>query len=207
ITQRPDDVPEDVLTQLGNRVQHALRAYTARDQRALRAAAESYRPNPRFDTATAIRELGVGEALTSFLQKKGVPSVVERTLIRPPASQLGPITEAERAEVIRASPLYGRYDKAVDRDSAYEILARRAEEAAREAAEAEAREEEADDPLTGFWGASRRYSGSRVSRSSSRSRRSDTVAEAFVKSLARSVATRAGSAIVRGILGSLFRGR
>ena len=106
VTQNPADVPEDILGQLGNRVQHAPRAYTAKDQRALRLAAETYRDNPRFNTQDAILQVGVGEAVTSFLEKKGVPGAVERTLIRPPSSQLGPITPEERQGVVKSSPLF-----------------------------------------------------------------------------------------------------
>src|SRR6056297_1468319 len=137
ITQNPDDVPEDILGQLGNRFQHALRAFTARDQKALKRAAETYRPNPRFDTVEAIRDVGTGEAVTSLLQDKGVPGVVERTLIRPPATQLGPCDAATRRAVIAASPVAGKYEAAADRHSAFEMLAARAEAAAREAEAAE----------------------------------------------------------------------
>ncbi len=205
ITQNPDDVPEDILGQLGNRIQHALRAYTPRDQRALRAAAETFRPNPAFDTADAIRDVGVGEALVSTLEKKGVPSMVERVLIRPPSSQLGPITTSERAAVIAGSPVQGLYDTAIDRNSAYEALERRAEEAAKAAARLEEGEEDAALQEREF-NTARRYSGTRVSRSTSK-RRGDTVGEAFAKSMALSVGTRAGSALVRGVLGGLFRAR
>ena len=130
-TQNPDDVPGDVLAQLGNRVQHALRAFTPRDAKALRQAAETFRPNPAFDTETAIRECGTGEAVVSLLEAKGVPAMVSRTLIRPPESRMGPLTEAERREAIAASPLAGRYEAAVDRESAHELLAARAGKAAR----------------------------------------------------------------------------
>ena len=205
VTQSPGDVPEDILGQLGNRVQHALRAYTGRDRRELKAAAETYRENPRFDTESAIREVGVGEAVTSLLEAKGVPGMVERTLIRPPSSQLGPITRPERAELIAASPLAGKYDTAIDRDSAYEVLARRAEEAAAEAARAEEAEETQEMQLREF-NTARRYKAPRVSRSTSRGR-GDTVGTAFAKSLARSLGSKAGRAIVRGVLGGIFRGR
>ena len=110
VTQNPADVPEDILGQLGNRVQHALRAYTAKDRKALRLAAETYRENPRFSVEEAILQVGVGEAVTSFLEKKGVPGVVERTLIRPPSSHLGALAPAERHEVIEGSPLHGKYE-------------------------------------------------------------------------------------------------
>ncbi|GIT92166.1 hypothetical protein JANAI62_26240 [Jannaschia pagri] len=208
VTQNPDDIPEDILGQLGNRVQHALRAFTAKDRRALRQAAQNYRENPRFDIEDAIREVGVGEAVTSLLERKGIPGVAERTLIRPPASQLGPITDAERRAVINASPIAGRYEATIDRESAFEILTARAKAAA-EAAEAAEREEEEVEVREREYKAGRRYTGGRVSRSTARprSRRGDSVVQAFAKSMARSLGTRAGKAIVRGVLGGLFRGR
>lgn len=208
ITQHPGDVPDDILGQLGNRVQHALRAFTARDRRALRQAAETYRENPRFDIESAIREVGVGEAITSFLERKGEPGMAERTLIRPPSSRLGPITPAERAALLAASPVGGKYDTAIDRSSAYERLAERAAKAAAEAEQAERREAEAE-AMEREYRAGRRYSGSRVGRSTTtkRRRRGDTVGEAFAKSFARQLGTRTGKAVVRGILGSLFKGR
>ena len=126
VTQNPLDVPDAVLVQLGNRIQHALRAYTPREEKAVKTAAGTFRPNPAFDTFEAITQLGVGEALVSMLEEKGVPSVVERTLIRPPASRLGPITESERRDLIRSSPLYGQYDEPADRESAHKILTERA---------------------------------------------------------------------------------
>ena len=209
ITQNPADVPDDVLGQLGNRVQHALRAFTARDQQDLRRAAQNYRPNPAFDTETAIKEVGVGEAVTSFLQAKGVPGMVERTLVRPPASQLGPITADERRGVIASSGLSAKYDRVIDRDSAFERLQARAEAAAKAAAEAEEaeerlKEEERRDRED------RRYNDRTTGRSTSRkstSRRSDSVLEAFRKSVARQLGTKTGQAIVRGILGSIFKSR
>jgi DNA helicase HerA-like ATPase len=138
ITQNPDDVPEVILGQLGNRVQHALRAYTDRDLDALKKAAATYRPNPRFNTMDAIRDVGTGEAVTSFLEAKGAPAVVERSLIRPPVSQLGPISVEQRKSLIAASPVAGKYEVLKDRESAYEILLARAEKAAKEAEAAEA---------------------------------------------------------------------
>lgn len=141
VTQNPRDLPESVLAQLGNRIQHALRAYTPSERKAVRSAAESFRPNPAFDTEDVITDLGVGEALVSTLDERGAPGIVQRTLIRPPASRLGPATEAERREVMQASPVAAKYDTTIDRESAYEILERREEEAAEEA-ERLAREEE-----------------------------------------------------------------
>ncbi len=209
VTQNPADVPEDILGQLGNRVQHALRAFTRRDQKDLRAAADTYRENPRFDIEDAIKEVGVGEAVTSFLIKKGMPGIAERTLIRPPSSQLGPITKIERKAALMASPVAGKYEQLIDRDSAFEMLAKRAEKAAKEAEEAEAREEEMEAREREYQ-TGRRYTGNRVGRStakSKRSRRGDSVGTAFAKSMMRSIGTKAGTAIVRGVMGSLFKGR
>ena len=142
VTQNPLDIPESVLAQLGNRVQHALRAYTPREQKAVKVAAETFRPNPDFDTFTAITELGQGEALVSMLEGKAVPSIVERTLIRPPSSRLGPLKDEERAALMAASPLRGIYDEAVDRESAFEVLKARANGALK-------RHEPVDPPRTG----------------------------------------------------------
>ncbi len=213
ITQNPADVPEDILGQLGNRIQHALRAFTAKDRRDLRQAAENYRENPDFDIEDAIREVGVGEAVTSLLERKGIPGVAQRTLIRPPSSQLGPIEPATRAALMGMSPVAGKYEQLQDRESAFEILQKRAAEAAKEAEEAETREEDAEAAEREYR-AGRRYSGKSVSRSSSRpastrsrSSRSDSIGTTFAKSFARQLGTRTGRAVVRGVLGGLFRGR
>lgn len=209
ITQNPADVPEDVLGQLGNRVQHALRAFTARDRKQLRMAAETYRENPRFSTEEAIREVGVGEAVTSMLLKKGVPGVVERTLIRPPSSKLGPIDDALRKEIINTSPVAGKYEALKDRHSAYEILKQRSEKAAAEAAAIEEREEEMTTAEREY-SAGRRYSGTRVKRSSSRSSRTsrdDSFGEAMGKMVMKELKGTTGRRIVRGLLGGLFKGR
>jgi len=213
ITQNPDDVPEDILGQLGNRIQHALRAFTPRDQKALRAAAETFRPNPRFDTEDAIRDVGVGEALVSTLQGKGVPSVVERTLIRPPSSQIGPITAADRKAVIASSPIVGLYEAAVDRESAFEVLRGRAEKAAEEAEKQEALEEklkieeaqmkEEEKRRKEEDRRARRYEAPK--RRSSR--RGDSIGTAFAKSIVRAAGSRAGRSLIRGVMGSLFKGR
>ena len=125
VTQNPLDVPDKVLTQLGNRVQHALRAFTPRDQKAVKAAAETFRPNPNLDTTKVIMELGKGEALVSFLEGNGTPSMVERCMVRPPSARLGPITPDERKALIAQSPVKGKYDQAVDSESAYELLQKR----------------------------------------------------------------------------------
>jgi DNA helicase HerA-like ATPase len=212
ITQNPDDIPEDILGQLGNRVQHALRAFTARDRKALKLAAETYRENPRFDIETAIREVGVGEAVTSMLEKKGVPGVAERTLIRPPSSQLGPVPEAVRSAVISASDLGVKYKTAVDRHSAYEMLKARADAAAK-AAEAAEEAEEQMSPAEREFNAGRRYSGTGVPRSSSkpvrstRSRQEDSFGEAMTKMVMKELTGTTGRRIVRGVLGGIFKGR
>ncbi|CAD7045413.1 hypothetical protein RHAB21_03547 [Pseudorhizobium halotolerans] len=208
VTQNPLDVPEAVLAQLGNRVQHALRAYTPREQKAVKTAADTFRTNPAFDTQEAITALGTGEALVSTLEGKGAPSMVERTLIRPPSSRIGPLTDAERRDIINRSPIAGQYDRDIDRESAYEILMERAEKAAKaEAAQREAEEQESES-AAGRWSLpgfgddepTKKSAGRRTS-----TRQRETVVEAAMKSAARSVASSLGRAIVRGILGSLKR--
>ena len=183
VTQSPTDVPEDVLGQLGNRVQHALRAFTPKDQKAVRVAAQTFRPNPKLDTEQIITELGVGEALVSTLDEKGRPSVVERVLVAPPGSRLGPIDPAERAVLMSQSLVQGIYDEAVDRVSAYEVLQKRATNAAEAEAAAPAPEP-------------RGKPGS--------SRRRQTPMEAFVSSAVRSIGSQIGRSLARGILGSLM---
>lgn len=207
VTQNPGDIPEDVLGQLGNRVQHALRAFTAKDRKELKTAAETYRDNPTFETAQAIQEVGTGEAVTSFLDRKGIPMMVERTLIRPPSSQLGPIDETARKAIMQASDMAGKYDQTLDRDSAFEMLTKRADKAAEAAAEAEAEEERLEEKEREFR-AARRYNGKQSGRSTSRRSSSDTsfggaIASAVVKELKGTT----GRRIVRGILGGLFKGR
>ncbi len=197
VTQNPLDVPDEVLGQLGNRIQHALRAFTPRDQKAVRAAAETFRQNPDLDTATVITELGVGEALVSTLMAKGVPSIVQRTLIRPPSSRLGPVSDTERGAIVSASAMAGRYDREIDRESAYEILKERAEETARREEEEKRAEEVARER--------ERQAREREGASRSRRSRNDTIAEAAIKSVVRTVSTTLGREIVRGILGSLRR--
>ncbi len=206
VTQNPDDVPEDILGQLGNRVQHALRAFTPKDQKALKQASETYRANPRFSTEQAIREVGTGEAVTSMLEAKGAPGVVERTLIRPPSSQLGPITPEQRREAQNASPVAGKYDTTMDRESAHEILTKRAGDAARQAEEAERAEAEAEEQEREYKQA-RRYEADRVGRSTSRSTRSDGVGDKITKMVVRELTGTTGRRIVRGILGGLFKAK
>ncbi len=197
VSQNPLDIPDIVLGQLGNRVQHALRAFTPRDQKAVKSAAETFRSNPKVDVATAITELGVGEALVSFLDEKGIPSPVERALVCPPQSRIGAITDAERAAVIASSSIKGFYEKQVDRESAYEILKVRASESAK-ASEIEAEEED-----NGFdWGS---VLGSKTTKGSSR--RSDSILESAAKSTARAIGSQLGRSIIRGVLGSILGGR
>jgi DNA helicase HerA-like ATPase len=205
-SQNPDDVPDVILGQLGNRIQHALRAYTPRDQKAVRVAAETFVPNPKLDVAEVISQLGVGEALVSMLKDKGVPSPVERAFIAPPRCRMGAITPEERATVRARSPVGGKYDAAVDRESAEEMLAARAAEKIAEAgaadadapagkgkargttADAEAPRSKMDEFL---WGTKRRQGA----------------IEAAAKSATRTVATGLGRQILRGILGGIFGGK
>lgn len=215
VTQNPLDVPEAVLAQLGNRVQHALRAYTPREQRAVKTAADTFRPNPAFDCATAITQLGTGEALVSVLEAKGAPSIVERTLIRPPSTRIGPLDDGERQMVMDRSPVLGLYDEDLDRESAFEMLAARAKQAADAAAAKKARDElDAAPPAgsgdTGGWtlpGFGDKDDDDDRGRARPRrsGRQRETIIEAAMKSVTRTVATQVGRAIVRGILGSLKR--
>jgi DNA helicase HerA-like ATPase len=184
VTQNPLDVPETVLGQLGNRIQHAMRAYTAREQKAIRAAAQTFRGNPNLDIEQAFTQMGVGEALISTLQAKGVPGMVDRTLIRPPTSRIGPISEQERSEVRSRSPVGSRYDQTLNRESAQEVLQARAEKRAR-VAEQEAQKKS--------------ESGRRVPTQRRSNRQTPT--EAAVKSFLRSMSTTLGREIMRGILG------
>lgn len=186
VTQNPLDVPDSVSSQLGNRVQHALRAYTPRERRVVKAAAETFRPNPAFKTLDVITELGIGEALVSTLQAKGAPGIVERTLIRPPSSRMGPITKAERKAVLAASTVGEKYDTPVDRESAYEILKDRAERIAAEEERTRKRDEKAKS----------------VRRKAPRRRSNrQSVGEAAIKTAVRTLSRE----IVRGLLGSLKR--
>ena len=178
ISQSPLDIPEDILGQLGNRVQHALRAFTPKDQKAVKAAAETFRSNPDLNTAQVISELGVGEALVSFLDIHGRPAPVERITICPPESRIGPMSNSERSELLNRSPLKGRYDAALDRESAYELLKQRADMQVKQTATAD------------------------NSRRPGRPRQS--IVEAMAKSAARSIGSSLGRQIVRGILGSLL---
>ena len=185
VTQTPLDIPEDVLGQLGNRIQHALRAFTPKDQKAVRAAAQTFRANSQFDAASAITELGVGEALVSTLGDGGVPGVVERVFIRPPQSRLGPVTPAERQAVMQQSPLRGRYEQAIDRESAYEMLKKKNQPAP-------AMDEAGQRP-----GHTRSMPGSRNT--------GTELFETVAKSVLRSVGSSLGRSIVRGLLGSILK--
>jgi DNA helicase HerA-like ATPase len=193
VTQNPIDIPETVLGQLGNRVQHALRAFTPRDQRAVRSAAETFRPNPKFKVEDVISELGVGEALISFLDEKGIPGIVEKARIVPPQSMIGPILPEERNRIVRTSVIYGIYEKQIDRESAFEILQKKfaAEEAAEIAAEEQKeilkqqKQEGKAAPKGGMMGDLAKYAG---------------------RSLSRQVGSELGRTLMRGILGSLLAG-
>jgi DNA helicase HerA-like ATPase len=206
VTQNPGDIPEDVLGQLGNRVQHALRAFTAKDRRELKTAAETYRDNPAFDTAAAIQEVGTGEAVTSFLDRKGIPTVVERTLIRPPSSQLGPIDEKTRKIIMQASDMAQKYNSTVDRESAFELLRKRAEAAAQAAEKAEDEEERLEEEEREFK-AARRYDGGKTGKSTSRRSSSNIFGSALASAVAKELKGTTGRRLVRGILGGLFKGR
>jgi len=199
VTQNPLDVPDTVLGQLGNRVQHALRAFTPRDQKAVKSAAETMRANPKFKTEDAITELGVGEALVSFLDEKGRPAIVERVYVLPPASRIGPATPDERKAIMAASPVAGVYEKTVDRESAYEKLKSRAAEATTAATTA-ASEKQGGGGVMG--GLSDILFGS----TGPRGGRREGMAEAMAKSAARTVGSSVGREIVRGVLGSLLGG-
>jgi DNA helicase HerA-like ATPase len=183
VTQNPLDIPDDVLGQLGNRVQHALRAFTPRDQKAVRAAASTFRQNPQLDTRTVITQLGVGEALVSTLEEKGIPGMVERCLVCPPRSRIGPASDAERAEIMSRSPVGGRYDTLVDRDSAHEMLMRKAEAVRKAGPKAETRR----------------------SKGSSRQGYGEAMTKSVIRSLGSSLGRTLGRELLRGILGTFSR--
>jgi len=180
VTQNPLDLPETILGQLGNRVQHALRAFTAKDQKAVKAAAETFRPNPGLDVVRVITELGVGEALVSFLDRKGSPSVVERAFILPPKSRLLPLDQQERSRILQQSLLAGHYERSIDRESAYEILKERAGQA----------KVQQDMPAAGPKGEPKTQK--------------KTLFEAVAKSAAHAIGSQIGRQIIRGVLGSIL---
>jgi len=203
VTQNPADIPDKVLSQLGNRVQHALRSFSPRDQKAVKAAAETMRDNPALDEATVITELGVGEALVSCLDEKGRPGIVERALIVPPRGQIGPIEPHQRQSLLQKSLVAGVYDTAVDRESAYELIKARAEQAAAQTAavaQPQSQPAAADGSLGGVL-------GDLLGGVGSGSRRREGVVEAMAKSAARSVGNQIGRAIIRGVMGSILGGR
>jgi DNA helicase HerA-like ATPase len=214
VTQNPIDVPDRVLGQLGNRVQHALRAFTPRDQKAVAAAAQTFRPNPKLDTAKVIKELGKGEALVSFLEGNGTPAIVERVLIRPPSARIGPITPEERKAIIDNSPVKGKYDTAIDSESAYEILQKRI------AGAATASDGSAGGGILGHLGAivgtifgtntgrNRLSTGQLIARNVTRSVTNKVVGGVVAdvgKSVGGSIGGSVGRALVRGALGGLLR--
>jgi DNA helicase HerA-like ATPase len=206
VTQNPLDVPETVLGQLGNRIQHALRAFTPRDQKAVKAAAQTFRANPAFDAAAAIMELGVGEALISTLDEKGAPSVVQRALVCPPAGRIGPVSPEERQAVLAQSSLKGKYDAPVDRESAYEMLtAKSATPPTPRPGPAPQHPREdfpvAREPQRGPW-VERERAPARPS-----GRQREGMGEAFAKSAVRAIGSSVGRQIVRGILGAMLKGR
>ncbi len=207
VTQNPLDIPDTVLGQLGNRVQHALRAFTPRDQKAVKTAAETLRANPAFDAAAAITELGVGEALLSFLDEKGRPNVVERAFVLPPASRIGPLAAEERQAVIKASLVYGVYENQLDRESAYEKLKGNAA-AARQGQNQAQMPSSAPEAVAqggGWLDGLGEVFGGRPS-SGGRARGGDSIMEAAAKSAARAIGSQVGREIIRGVLGSILGG-
>jgi DNA helicase HerA-like ATPase len=196
VTQNPVDIPESILGQLGNRVQHALRAFTPKDQKGVKAAAETFRANPEIDVASAIIELGVGEALVSFLDEKGTPTMVERAFIIPPRSHIGPVDVGQRQQLLANSLVAGQYETAVDRESAYEILKAKAEQAAAAQAQLDAQtaEQEAAEQAAKEEAKAAKESGT------------SDVLGAFAKSAARAIGSNVGRQLVRGVLGSLLGG-
>ena len=192
ITQSPLDIPSEILGQLGTKIQHALRAFTPKDKKAVRLVAETFRENPEVDTVKAITQLGTGEALVSVLNGRGAPTPVEQILIRPPGSRIGPLTSQEREQIRSRSPIRGRYEQKIDRESAYEMLKMRAREEARVAAAEKARKEQ-------------EKAAKKAKKPARRSNR-QTIWEAAAKSMARSVSSSLGRRLVRGILGSLLGG-
>lgn len=202
VTQNPTDVPETVLGQLGNRVQHALRAFTPRDQKAVRAAAETFRANPGFNVAEAITQLAVGEALVSFLDAKGMPGVVQRGLIVPPPSRIGPIDANQRASLIQAPPLYQKYKDPIDRESAYEILTKRVSDEHGHEDEHEARYEDQREDKRDAPSKPAERPQPRAAQ-----RRSDSITTSFMKSAARSLGTAVIYILKRGVMGNMTRSR
>ena len=205
-TQNPADIPETILGQLGNRVQHALRAYTPNDQKAVKVAANTFRPNPKFDTEEAITQLNTGEALVSFLDEKGAPQMVERANILPPEGQIGPITEGERDQILKSSLIYGVYEKLVDRESAYEILSKK-EDLLEEERQRAAEEKERIQQQKAAQKAA--LEAERAKRAEARQRKADQgvlgdIIEQVGKSATRQISSQLGRTISRSILGAFF---
>jgi DNA double-strand break repair helicase HerA and related ATPase len=206
VTQNPIDVPDEILGQLGNRVQHALRAFTPRDQKAVRSAAQTFRTNPKLNVETVITELGVGEALVSFLDEKGTPGIVERAFVLPPHSQIGPVTPEQRKQLMASSLVTGTYEQAIDRESAYELLKGRAAGApasSPQTAGAPAQTPQASKP---WYEGLASTIGSVATAGTGRSGRGDSLAEAMAKSAVRTIGSSVGRELVRGVLGSLLGG-
>jgi DNA helicase HerA-like ATPase len=222
VTQNPADVPETVLAQLGNRVQHALRAYTPKEQKAVKVAAQSFRPNPKINTERVITEMGKGEALTSFLEGNGVPAMVDRTLIRPPAGDVGPVTDAQRKAIIAKSPVKGKYDETIDSDSAYEMLQKKVDIKTRNAGQQQGDSDQQSsggilggvgDLIGGIFGTNKKRgerlsTGQKVAREVTRStvnRIGGAVAGELGKKIGGSMGNTIGRAILRGALGGILR--
>ena len=205
ITQNPADVPDKVLSQLGNRLQHALRAFSPRDQKAVKAAAETMRDNEALDEESAITELGVGEALISCLDENGQPGIVERAFVIPPHARIGPIDDEQRRQLMHSSLVAGIYEKTVDRKSAYEVLKARAEQVVQTETTVQGQPAAAEtSSVGGIGGMLGEMLGGAMG---SGGRRREGIVEALAKSAARSVGNQVGRAIIRGVLGSILGGR
>ena len=199
VTQSPDDIPENIAGQLGNRILHGLRAYTPKEQKAVKAAAQTFRTNPNFNTENAILELGTGEALVSLLDEKGAPAIVERAKILFPLSQIGAITDEQRQTLIRTSRLYGTYDKSFDRESAYEVLVaeqQQAEKRAQKEAEEEAKRKEKE---------AKEKEKAKSSKSSTKKSTTRKAAEKAINTTATTFGRQLGKSIFRGLLGGIFK--
>lgn len=207
VTQNPLDVPDSVLAQLGNRIQHALRAFTPRDQKAVRAVAETMRPNPGLDVMAAIGELATGEALFSLLDEKGRPSPTERAFVIPPASRIGPVTPAERAETMKDSPVAGAYEATIDRESGYEVLRGRAAATVPATPASTSGSTAGAPPASPGGGMLDSLNDLVFGRTGPRGGQHDGLAQTAARAAIRTIGTSVGREIVRGVLGSLFGGR
>jgi DNA helicase HerA-like ATPase len=207
VTQNPIDIPDTVLGQLGNKVQHALRAFTPREQKAVKAMAETFRPNPDLDVEAAVTDLGVGEALLSLLEEDGSPSMVQRALVVPPHGHIGAIAPEQRQRVMAASLVAGHYEQVIDRESAEEVLAARAQAVAAAADQAAAAEAAAKQAEQAAKPAPRPRAAPQERQAKAPARRSDSMAETLGKSVIRAVGSQAGRSIARGLLGTILKGR